>query len=166
MALEYIPVKTGEQIEGLAGIADEIWHEYFTSILSDSQIDYMVERFQSVPAITEQLNNQGYEYYVLNHQGADIGYMGVKPEENRLFLSKLYLRKDYRGRGFASEAFAFLDNYCTEKGLEAVWLTVNRFNQTALRAYRKKGFIELREQVTDIGNGYVMDDYVMEKSIV
>ena len=59
MRITFEAVRTPEQSEALAAIADEVWHEHFASILSPEQIDYMVERFQSVPALTDQLQNQG-----------------------------------------------------------------------------------------------------------
>jgi RimJ/RimL family protein N-acetyltransferase len=56
-------------------------------------------------------------------------------------------------------------NLCKEKGYHKIWLTVNRFNENTIKVYEKKGFIKTRTQVADIGNGFVMDDYIMEKTI-
>ena len=95
-----------------------------------------------------------------------IGYTGVRPDgEGKLFLSKLYILKPYRGQGYASEAFAFLERLCAEEGLSAIWLTVNRFNTNTIAVYEKKGFVTVRTQVADIGSGFVMDDYIMEKTL-
>lgn len=165
MALLFEPVITGEQIEILAGKADEVWHEHFVTILSPEQIDYMVDRFQSVPAIQDQLKNQGYQYYFLKLEGQIIGYTGIKPENGTLFLSKLYILKPYRGRGYASEAFDFLEGMCEGMGLSAIWLTVNRNNSNTIQVYEHRGFTIIKTQAADIGSGYVMDDYIMEKKI-
>lgn len=166
MRITFEAVRTPERIEALAAIADEVWHEHFASILSPEQIDYMVERFQSVPALTDQLQNQGYRYFFLTLGGVRIGYTGVRPDgEGKLFLSKLYILKPYRGQGYASEAFAFLERLCAEEGLSAIWLTVNRFNTNTIAVYEKKGFVTVRTQVADIGSGFVMDDYIMEKTL-
>lgn len=151
-----------EDIPQLAQIADEVWHEYFPCILSAGQIDYMVDQFQSEHALRDQLEHQGYQYYFLMENGTVVGYTGIKPERNALFLSKLYLLKQYRGRGFSSKAFAFLKQYCAERGLKSIWLTVNRHNADTIAVYKHRGFLVVREEQTDIGNGYVMDDYVME----
>ncbi len=166
--LSFIPVVTQIQIEEVATLATEIWHEHFISILSLEQIDYMVEKFQSVSAMLNQMKNQGYQYYMMMLNGNLIGYCGIKEEkeEKNLFLSKLYLHKKYRGHGYASLAFQFMIDLCKENGYQKIWLTVNRFNDNTIKVYEKKGFIKVRTQVVDIGNGFVMDDYIMEKPII
>lgn len=167
--MEISRVKTEEQLQVLAATANEVWHEFFPCILTDEQIDYMVEKFQSYAAMKEQMSG-GYEYYLFYVDGQVTGYTGIHPEKNedgqkKLFLSKLYLKKAFRGQGLASKAFVFLEKYCKENGLETIWLTVNRYNSHTIDVYEKKGFVTVREQVADIGNGYVMDDYVMEKKL-
>lgn len=161
MDYQITPVQTEEQIEQLATIAAEIWNEYFISIITRSQIDYMLARFQSSQAIKEQLTS-GYRYFVLSVEGNLIGYTGVRADENKLFLSKLYLRHEQRGKGYAPLLFGHLKQICYEEQLEAIWLTVNRYNQNTIAIYEHWGFKTIRSQVTDIGQGYVMDDYVME----
>ncbi|GAA4832200.1 hypothetical protein GCM10023310_06840 [Paenibacillus vulneris] len=161
----FTQVKTEEEVTDLARLAAEIWNEYFITIISREQIDYMVQKFQSYPALTDQLKHQGYEYYFMKLNGSNIGYMGVKQEEGKLFLSKLYILKEHRGTGFASRAMEFLVELCRKRGLSAIWLTVNRYNDATIAVYEKKGFKKLRTQVADIGNGFVMDDYIMEKEI-
>ncbi|KAH0786232.1 GNAT family N-acetyltransferase [Histomonas meleagridis] len=158
-------VKTTEEINELAKLADTVWHEYFPCILSSEQIDYMVEKFQSVPALTDQLNNQGYRYFFLELDGTKIGYTGIKSEDGKLFLSKIYILKPYRGHGYASNTLQFLDDLCKKEGLKSIWLTVNKNNEPTIAVYKKKGFQTIRTQVADIGNGFVMDDYIMEKTV-
>lgn len=158
-------VTTDEEVRDLANLASEIWHEYFVSIISNEQIDYMVEKFQSYPAMTDQIHNQGYEYYFLTVQGAPVGYLGIKQEEGKLFLSKFYIQNEHRGKGYGSRAMEFLVELCKQRGLTAIWLTVNRYNDSTIAVYEKKGFRTVREQVADIGNGFVMDDFVMEKQL-
>ncbi|MDD5952133.1 MAG: GNAT family N-acetyltransferase [Oscillospiraceae bacterium] len=165
MQITFLPVTQPEQIDTLAALAKEIWQEHFTPILKPGQVDYMVEKFQSVPAMTEQIQHGGYRYFLLQKGTVPIGYTGVKSENGKLFLSKLYLQKQHRGKGYASKAFAFLESLCQKEGLSAIWLTVNRYNTDTIAIYKKKGFSVIRTQVTDIGGGYVMDDYVMEKPV-
>lgn len=164
MEVTLIPVTTTEDINTLAALAKGIWEEHFTPIIGAGQVAYMLEKFQSVPAIAEQLQN-GYRYFFIAKEGEPIGYTGIKAENGKLFLSKLYLRKDARGNGYASQVFALLEELCKAEGLSAVWLTANRYNYGAIAVYKKKGFETIRTQVADIGGGYVMDDYIMEKAI-
>lgn len=159
-------VETPEQIAEIARLAAEIWHEYYVAIITVEQIDYMLAKYQSIPSVTDQIYHQGYAYYLLkDDRSSVVGYMAVQEEEGKLFLSKFYVAKEHRGKGYASQAIAFLDTLCRERSLSHIWLTVNRHNQPSIAVYTKKGFRIVREQVADIGNGYVMDDYMMEKEI-
>ncbi|MCM1059059.1 MAG: GNAT family N-acetyltransferase [Eubacterium sp.] len=164
--LNFTEVKTDTQIEAAAALADEIWHEFFPSVLSAEQIDYMVEKFQSAKAMREQIGSEGYRYFLLFDKGTKVGYTAVKPgDDGRLFLSKLYIKKEHRGKGFATEVFEFLKKYCRENGLAAVWLTVNKHNTGAISVYEKRGFRRIGEGVTDIGNGFVMDDFYFQLDV-
>lgn len=154
-----------EEIPQLAKLANEIWHQHFPTILTEEQIDYMVLNFQSEKAMNSQLEN-GYEYYFMNADGYNQGYFGIQPQEDgTLFLSKLYLRKSYRGNGFARQAFEFMKDICKERGYKSIWLTVNKHNDDTIAIYKRFGMEIIRSQVADIGNGFVMDDYVFEYKI-
>ncbi|CAM3482912.1 GNAT family N-acetyltransferase [Marinicrinis lubricantis] len=166
MNLKISLVNTAEEIAELARLAAEIWREYYVSIITMEQIDYMIEKFQSVSAMTDQIHHQGYEYYLISHDGFAVGYMSVRQEEQKLFLSKFYIKKEYRGRGYASRALAFLEQLCIERNLSHIWLTVNRHNESSIAVYQKKGFQIVREEAADIGNGFIMDDYIMEKEFI
>lgn len=161
-----VPVGT-EDIETLCGLAKEIWTEHYASILSDEQVAYMVERFQSVPAVTDQLD-KGYRYYFLRSAGESLaagengGFMGICPEEDGLFLSKLYVHREFRRRGLARAALSYLRELCRREGYPKIRLTVNKRNAGSIAAYRRMGFQTVKEQTVDIGHGFVMDDYVME----
>lgn len=166
MKLMFTHVITVEEIAEVARLAAEIWREYYVSIITIEQIDYMIGKYQAVPAITDQIHHQGYEYYLIHHDGSStIGYMSVRQEEEKLFLSKFYIGKEHRGRGYASQAMAFLEQLCKDRNLSHIWLTVNRHNESSIAVYEKKGYRTVREQIADIGNGFLMDDFIMEKEI-
>ncbi|GIP32806.1 GNAT family N-acetyltransferase [Paenibacillus sp. J2TS4] len=165
MELVITRVETEEEVELLAQLASKIWNEYYISILSKEQIDYMLSKFQSVQAIAGQMNNQGYEYYLMNAYGSHIGYLAIKQEEGKMFLSKFYIQQEHRGKGYASQAMEWLVRICKDRRLGVIWLTANRHNHAAIAVYEKKGFRTVRTQVADIGNGFVMDDKVMEKKV-
>lgn len=161
MTLEFAEVKTDEALQELAGLADGIWHEFFPSVISGSQIDYMVEKFQSFDAMKKQIDEQGYRYFTVIIDGAAVGYYGVcLKEDGSLFLSKLYLKKEMRGKGLASLMFKEVKRIAREYGSEMIWLTVNKGNSHAIAVYEKFGMRIIREECTDIGGGFVMDDYV------
>ena len=157
--------KTQRQLEELAALADEIWHEYFVDLLSPRQIDYMVEKFQSLSALERAVRQEGYTYFLLYDADRLIGYCGVKPEETRLFLSKLYLHKSQRGKGLSTRLYDCAVEYARQLGKSAIYLTCNKYNRHSLDVYRAKGFYEIDSVQTDIGHGFIMDDYVLQKDI-
>jgi diamine N-acetyltransferase len=166
MELVLKQVETEQEIAAVAQLASDIWHEYFIQIITKEQIDYMLDKFQSERVLAELIHSEGYEYYLMQERGENVGYLGVKQtEEGKLFLSKFYIRKEHRGQGYASQAMTFLVHLCKARRLSAIWLTVNRHNASTIAVYEKKGFRTVRTQVADIGKGYVMDDYIMEKEI-
>ncbi len=151
------------RLHEVAELADKIWHECFTGIISNAQIDYMVGKFQSYEAMQEQVNEQRYSYFAVSDGDDLCGYFAVKPEsDDRFFLSKLYLRSDKRGQGTASQMLGRVFEEARRLGKRSVYLTVNKHNSHAIAVYKKTGFKVIGEPVTDIGNGFVMDDYVME----
>ena len=166
LVMKLIPVSTKEQIINTSNLAYEIWHEFFPSIISVEQIDYMIEMFQSEKAITTQINENGYKYFLMHKNGIYAGYFAIQPhDDGRLFLSKIYVKKEYRGQGFARQTFIFIDEYCKKNNHHAVWLTVNKHNDSSILAYKKLGFSIIGEGVSDIGQGYVMDDYFLERIV-
>ena len=162
MAVEIKKVKYLPELRKVAELADEIWHEYFPCIITEAQIDYMVEKFQSLDAMCRQVEEQGYEYLVVYDDEDLCGYIGIKPEkDDRLFLSKLYLRSDKRGKGIASLMLDRVAEEAEALGKNSVYLTVNKHNDQAIAVYQKRGFEVSELVVTDIGSGFVMDDFVM-----
>lgn len=165
MNIQFQEVTEPQQIELVAETARQIWFEYYPSLITVEQVTYMVDRFQSPEAIRQQISEDGYVYFlVLDEQGA-AGYIGVKTEGDKLFLSKLYLKQETRGKGYFNRMIQFIEQYAADHGLNTLYLTVNKYNDGSIAVYRKKGFDVVREVVADIGNGYVMDDYVMEKAL-
>lgn len=165
MKIEFRKVNDQEHIRGVADTAREIWFEYFPGVISVDQVRYMVEKFQSADAITRQIAEDGYRYFLVTGDGDILGYLAVRDDGDRLFVSKLYLKKQFRGKGYFSVMLSFIEEMAGDGKYKSLYLTVNRHNDHAIAVYRKKGFGIAGEQVTDIGNGFVMDDYIMEKAL-
>lgn len=169
MKVAFMPVESSEDRACLAALADEIWHEYWPALIGDAQTDYMVDRFQSQEAIERDMREHAYEYWLLraDDDGRIVGYTGghVEPETNRFFISKIYLRAEERGHGFASQTIRFYEELARTRQLDALYLTVNKHNDLAIRAYVGKGFETVDSVETDIGDGFIMDDYIMEKKV-
>jgi RimJ/RimL family protein N-acetyltransferase len=158
------PVLNESEIEIVENLAYEIWNEHFTPIIGKAQVGYMLEKFQSREAITEQIK-KGFLYYLIRIKNHSIGYMGIHPKQDELFLSKIYIRSSKRGKGYGRKAIQFLEQFAQEKRLKKITLTVNKNNTGTIKAYEKFGFKKTGPVVQDIGNGFIMDDYGMEKVI-
>lgn len=162
-------VTTEEQQEQLAELAGKIWNEYWPALIGQDQTNYMVKQFQSLPAIKRDMAQNDYEYWFV-HAADDnriVGFTGGHNEAstNRFFISKIYLLKEERGKHFASSVIEFYEQLCRERGFKAMYLTVNKGNELGVRAYEGKGFKTIEAVETDIGEGFIMDDYIMEKSV-
>ena len=153
--------KTNEDVKDIAALGAAVWNEHYTPIIGKDQVDYMIDKFQSEKAISEAIQNDGYIYYGVYDGSRLAGYCGICPEEDGVvFLSKLYVDKEYRGRGISR---LFLENILTElPNTERIYLTVNKNNSSSIAVYEHLGFKKVREEKTDIGGGFFMDDDIME----
>lgn len=159
-------VETEAQIARVAAIAAPIWHETYDAINGVASTNYMIEQFQSVPAIHRQMETEGYIYRLALVDGVPGGFIGYVPnKEGKLFLSKLYVAADFRSSGIPRAAFAFLEQEARAYGLGKIYLTVNKKNTHAIGVYKHFGFYEIDAVVTDIGNGFVMNDYVLQRDV-
>ena len=149
------------EIEQVSSLAREIWQEHYLPIIGEKQVEYMLSNFQSVMAIEQQIKD-GYEYYLLIDNDSPVGYMSYGFESNYIFLSKLYVLSSSRGKGVGKKAIQYIVDSVKKSKLDFIRLTVNKNNLQSIAAYRKIGFIVASEQVKPIGNGFVMDDYVLE----
>ena len=183
-----VPVKTQEQVEQLAEMASEIWHEYWPSLIGEAQTDYMVEMFHSVPAMLNDMQNNNYRFwFVQADDGRIVGYTGAATEaltgnpehdahishskavdekwQQRFFISKIYIYSCERGKHFCSAILKFYEQLAREEGYDMIYLTVNRDNEMAIRAYAGNGFYCIEDVDNPIGEGFVMFDHIMVKEL-
>ena len=164
-----MPVATEKQLIELEETAYNVWHNYYKDIFSPEQIDYMLKKYQSKSAMKEQMS-EGYIYYMLLSDGKLAGYMCVLTQSNHVFLSRLYIKAEYRRQGLAKRALSHLENVFTNPELgfthiKKIILRVERKNSFAINVYEHLGFEKVRAEDRDIGGGFVCRDYVMERLI-
>jgi len=162
------------QTESVAALAAEIWTEHYTPIIGAEQVEYMLAKFQSAEQIYADITQNEYSYYIAEDcaSGKPIAYCGVVPEDNYLYLSKLYVQRDSRGKGIARSFIDVLIVLCkSEYNLGKIRLRVNKNNADSITAYEKLGFTITEEIKSDIGeqqgstDSFYMDDYIMELSV-
>ena len=158
------PALTKQDFNTIARLAHTIWTEHYTPIIGEQQVSYMLDKFQSAQAMEDQVK-EGYHYYLLQHENTPVGYFSFNPKDSFLFLSKLYVLSSERGKGIGRKAIEFIENQAKKLGKSKIRLTVNKFNSNSIAAYEKIGFVNIDSIVQDIGNGFVMDDYVLERKL-
>ena len=156
-------VVSSEDIKTTANLAYKIWTKHYVPIIGQDQVNYMLENLQSEKAISEQLKS-GYLYYLIYQEDVPVGYLGLRPNypNGKLMISKIYIDSTARGLGYGYKLLDFVKQLCLERKIERIWLTVNRHNIDSINWYKKKGFVVDGEKQIDIGNGFIMDDYILE----
>lgn len=154
-----------DEIKEVSRIAEKVWHSTYDNLLPKGQPEYMIEKFQSEKAITSQMSDEGYEYYLIYFDNTACGFFALVPEreaKTEMLISKIYIDNDFAGKGLARFAFDFIIENARQRGFEKLWLTVNINNTHAISVYEHIGFEKVRAVKTDIGNGYIMDDFILE----
>lgn len=158
-------MKEASDLKELAKFAKAIWLEHWKPLLPEGQTEYMIELFHSEKVMKEQIEKAHYHYFYLETEEGVIGYTALSVKEDHLFLSKLYMLKNYRHKGYGSAAFGLIKEFAAKHSLPKIILTVKRTNTPAIDAYLKWGFKITKSIDTDIGSGFVMPDYVMEYTL-
>ena len=150
--------------QNIENLAFEIIPEFYSDVIPHDHNVFFVQKFQTAKAIQEQLVN-GFEYYLIYENKNAIGYMGIQIEKANLImvLSKLYILKDKRGKGFGTEAMALILSRAEELKIDKISLTVNRQNEKTIQFYQKYGFSITNDLTNKFENGHVILDYEMTK---
>ena len=157
-------VSTAKDVNEVVALAKEIWTDHYTPFLADGQVPYMLQKFQSRTAIKRQMA-EGHNYFLIGDSQSSFGYFDFVMESDVIFISKFYLLTSARSKGFGKRVLDFITERAKEAQLLKLRLTVNKYNGVAISFYQKAGFIQSKSVVVDIGNGFVMDDFVYEKGI-
>ncbi|MCU0868127.1 MAG: GNAT family N-acetyltransferase [Burkholderiales bacterium] len=154
-------------IHRLARLAREIWLEHYAPILSIEQIDYMLTQRYDPEVIRDQLGKPGIWWDAMILNGTPIGFAASETGEDpgRMKLDKLYVKTSMQGRGLGHRLLTHVENRARALGLHTLWLQVNRHNTTGIAFYERAGFRTEAEAKFDIGGGFVMDDFLMEKPL-
>jgi len=159
--INFKAIKTAD-FKQVQELASEIWNDNYKGIISQGQIDYMLNMMYNTKRLQQDLD-EGYQWELIYHNCNLIGYLAyVIKADNRVFLSKIYLKTSAQGLGLGKLALNRVKEYAEKNNCNTVYLTVNKGNKKGVRAYNNAGFTIIAEEITDIENGYVMDDYVFE----
>jgi ribosomal protein S18 acetylase RimI-like enzyme len=143
----------------------KIWPQTYSAILSQAQIDYMLELMYSEQSLHRQMTEEECKFIFVYDDHTPVGFASYGAAGPGLFkLHKIYILSNQQGKGTGKFVIDYIIRSIKEKGATALQLQVNRKNNAKL-FYEKIGFSVIYSYDFPIGNGYVMDDYVMEKKL-
>lgn len=152
----------------IRSIAYRTWPETFESILTPDQIMYMLEQMYSIESLKDQTHNRGHQFIVVKIGQDYYGFSSIEPNyaaQSQTKIHKIYVLPEAQGKGIGKALFAEITKRALQAGNQKLLLNVNR-NNKATHFYQGIGFNIVDNEDIDIGNGYYMNDYIMEKSIL
>lgn len=156
-----------EELSKVQSIAHRTWPSTFANILSPEQIQYMLNWMYDPKMLESQLD-KGHTFLLSEENGVELGFAGFElnySEGPKAKLHKIYLLPEAQGKGAGKALILEVAGRAKKSGQKSLLLNVNKYNQKAIDFYLKMGFQEIYKEVIDIGNGYVMDDVVMELNL-
>lgn len=165
---------TAADFEILARLAETIWRAHYTRIIDSAQIDYMLAERYTPEKLHLYLNADDRWLMLLRTDcptgSRAIGYCSYALTENpgemkpsEMKLEQLYLLSELHGQGLGKSMLRHVEEQARVRGRRTLMLQTNKRNDIAIAFYRKAGFTVREEAMFDVGGGFVMDDYVMEK---
>lgn len=158
---------TKEELSKVQSIAHRTWPSTFANILSPEQIEYMLNWMYDLQMLESQLD-KGHIFLLSEENAVELGFAGFElnySEGPKAKLHKIYLLPEAQGKGAGKALILEVAGRAKKAGQKSLLLNVNKYNQKAIDFYLKMGFQEIHKEVIDIGNGYVMDDVVMELNL-
>ena len=157
-----------EELPIVREIAYQTWPDTFAGILSPPQIEYMLKLMYDLKTLESQLLEKGQVFLLVEEEGEFLGFAAYElnySEGVKAKLHKIYVLPSAQGKGLGKKLIIEVSDQAKAKGQKSLLLNVNKFNQPAIDFYGYLGFKEAFREVIDIGNGYVMDDVVMELNL-
>ena len=160
-----IVAASADDLPAIAALAEVVWRAHYPGIISDAQIDYMLERMYGLDTLRHELAlHVRYDRAFVGNEFVAFAAHGPAANDE-LKLHKLYVHPAWQRHGIGSFLLRHVENVARNLGCHAVFLAVNKRNERAIAAYVKNGFVTRESIVDDIGGGFVMDDYVMAKAL-
>lgn len=160
-----IVIATTNDIKTIQEIALPTWKVTYSEILSAEQMEYMLEMMYSNESLTTQLSDKNQTFLFACEDNKKLGFVSFEiGNDDKVKLHKLYVLPDQQGKRIGETLIKEVEKRTVEAKKIAVQLNVNRFNK-ALNFYKRVGFDIVEEVDVEIGNGYLMEDYVLEKRV-
>jgi ribosomal protein S18 acetylase RimI-like enzyme len=162
-----IEAMTAADFRTIARLGEAIWREHYTKIISNAQIDYMLGERYTPERLHLYLDADDRWLMLLRIDNRAVGYCSYALTDDpvEMKLEQLYLLPELHGRGLGRLMLHHVEEQASARGRSRLMLQTNKRNDIAIAFYRKAGFTVREEAIFDVGGGFVMDDYVMEKAL-
>jgi GNAT superfamily N-acetyltransferase len=166
LQIEIAPAQESD-LPGIAELAEIIWQANYRGIISEPQIRFMLDWMYALETLRDEVRSRGVRFERLLVRGSLAGFAAYGPtEETGVFkLHKLYVHPNLQGKGLGSRLLEHCERAAARLGAHQLILSVNKRNHRAQHTYERNGYKVERSVIVPIGGGYVMDDYVMAKSL-
>lgn len=152
------------EIEPIRALAYEIWNAHYIEIIGKEQVDYMLNKMYDANSLMKQMEEENHQFYLIEWSNSTIGFISVSSTNQKdYFIHKFYIQQTKAAKGLGTIVLNELTNLLNPKSYT---LTVNRQNYKSINFYFKNGFIIDHVADFDIGNGFVMNDFVMKKLFI
>ena len=154
-------------VEVLVALAREIWRAHYPAIIGTAQIEYMLAQRYDPRVVRGELGRDGiwWDKLIAEEEMAGFASYFLTGVPGEMKLDKLYVHPRHQRRGYGGKMIARACEVARERGCGRLVLAVNKGNRGAIDAYLKHGFCVAGAAVKDIGAGFMMDDYIMEKPV-
>ena len=163
---EIVPA-TCDDLKLIKDLATSIWNHHYPGIITQEQIDYMLAQDYAIGRLQQDLKD-GICIDRLLVEGRLTGFSAYGPtsRSDEIKLHKLYVDQSVHGKGFGSKLLTHCESNVKSRGYQKIILQVNKNNTKAIKAYERNDYYLQESVVVDIGAGFVMDDFIMAKTLV
>jgi ribosomal protein S18 acetylase RimI-like enzyme len=162
-----IRLATAADFFTIESIARQTWPEAYGAILTSDQLDYMLDLFYCNEALNQDVTQKNHVYFMAFLEGKAVGFAGIEHQylPNTTKLHKLYVLPHFQRQNLGIQLLDFVSEIALEAGCSVLTLNVNRYN-SAKKFYKKNGFTVVKSEDIELEHGYLMEDYVLVKSLV
>jgi GNAT superfamily N-acetyltransferase len=147
-------------------LADHVWRSHYPGIISTEQIDYMLERGYAREALLRYVDAVDAGLAIARVGEEPVGFVAWQQSPpDAMKLEKLYVAPAHHGHGVGRALIEHVAAAARRAGCRELTLNVNRHNVASIRAYEHCGFAIRERGDFPIGNGFVMEDYIMARNL-
>jgi GNAT superfamily N-acetyltransferase len=165
---ESLSIRPGnlDDINTIGFLAQQIWPVTYGDIVAPEQLQYMLKAFYNPAALRRQMLDDKHQFLIVEQGEEPIGFAAwSETEEPGIFkLHKLYVLPGQHGKGLGRGMLQYIYEAIRPEGAKTLRLNVNRWNK-AKQFYERMGFVVTKEEDVPIGQGYFMNDFVMEVAV-